>query len=302
MKSAKILVIKLAVLLLIAGVPYLYLVGNRIMSEDTFYWKTTSSADHLIIGGSRSQKGISPAILSQELELEGHFINLAFTLVNSPYGSYYNYFIKRKLNSVNRDKTSVFILEVTSGLMMDFEEERFPRERDFRIYDLFMVNQHPNIEYFIRNSNARNPTLKELLQDNPRLEHLGIHRDGWVEYLGQRDTLIPLEDLRVYAREFVRSPEREDAFIDLVSYLKARGEVVLVRLPIHPDVAEVEDFRSPFFIPFIEKIADRQGVHFIDYSGRGENFEYFDQYHHLTGKSAREFSHLLARDIRSRVQ
>lgn len=294
-KEAWVLILKLILLLAITGLPYLWLVGKKIIAEDHFYWKTTSKGDHLIIGGSRAQKGISPAILSKELELEGNFLNIAFTLVNSPYGEYYSNFIQKKLNINN--KAQLFILEANAGLIMDFAGEEQARERDFRIYDLFFVNIHPNIEYFIRNSNANYYTLKQLLMKSERLHEHKTHRDGWVEFIDQRDTFIPLERMRIFSHEFVKNQNREKSFRSLVENLADKGKVFLVRLPIHEEVTKLEDNENEFFSDMMNETANISNVYYLDYSRDGSNYSFYDYYHHLTGTSARQFSKQLAKDI-----
>lgn len=285
---------KFALLVLIVFVPYFILLKNFIKTSDPFYFKTTHKGENLIIGDSRVQKGISPAILKGHLNDEKEWLNLAFTGLNSPYGDIYNNFIKRKFDSSRGLKDHIFILGVNPGMIMELFEGG-KTEEDFRVFNLLFVNQNPNFEYIIRNTNGVRPLLNELLI--PAKKEQIIHEDGWVEVPEQLEDRPRFNRLGIFSKFYVRSHYREQKLSELVNYFVNYGKVYLVRMPANKRLSKLEDEFAPHFQSFIENLATNKRVYYLDYSNDGECFEFYDHYHHLSGNGARDFNAMLANDI-----
>jgi hypothetical protein len=293
---------KIAALLLIAGIPYYMLLTRQIKKLDPFYWKATYASPNLIIGASRAQKGIAPVVLQEALKLEDKALNLAFTAVDSPYGKPYFDLIKRKIKDTPTGK--LFILSVHPISIMDYEAANGRREEGFRFYDLWAVNANPNYEYLFRNVNGVQSLLPQLLfKGKQGREYDIIHDDGWIErtYPEERKPKS-IDEVRALSIRPVRSAKREKWLRKTVQFLKEQGVVVLVRMPVRQDILSREEEVFPEFSTFVASMADDEGVSFLDYSAQGDDFTYFDAFHHLDGQGARSFTRLLAEDIQEHSQ
>lgn len=291
--------LKIAGLLLIAGVPYYILLTRQIKKLDPFYWKATYASPNLAIGASRAQKGLAPMVLQEELNLEHKALNLAFTGVDSPYGKPYFDLIKRKVKDTSTE--GLFVLSVHPVSVMDYEFANGRREEGFRFYDLWSVNSNPNYEYIFRNVNGVQSLLPQLLfKAKQGREYDTIHDDGWIERTYPEE-LKPksIDEVRALNIRPVRSVSREKWLQKTIAFLKQKGKVVLVRMPIKQDILEKEEEVFPEFSTFIASMAAEEGVSFLDYTDRGEVFTYFDAFHHLDAQGARTFTKLLAKDIQA---
>ena len=288
---------KIAALLLIAGIPYYMLLTRQIKKLDPFYWKSTYASPNLIIGASRAQKGLAPPVLQEELNLEHKALNLAFTGVDSPYGKPYFNLIKRKIKDTNTE--GLFVLSVHPISVMDYEFANGRREEGFRFYDLWSVNSNPNYEYIFRNVNGVQSLLPQLIfKGKQGREYDVIHDDGWIErtYPEERKPKS-LDEVRALNIHPVRSRNREEWLQKTVKFLKQKGKVVIVRMPVKQDILEKEEEVFPAFSSFVSSIATSEEVLFLDYTDRGDEFTYFDAYHHLDAQGARLFTKLIAKDI-----
>jgi hypothetical protein len=303
MKQGLAVVSKLAFLFCCTLLPFLLIQLQEVPDKDPFYRKLTQPADHFVAGDSRAFRGVAPTVIKSALELEGTFLNLAFTGVHSPYGPYYNRFLKRKLARGNAE--SLFILVVSPSSLMDFKLAKAPRESDFRVYDLYFVNMDPNLEYLLRSANMEEPLLNVLLDKGKgRGEVSKTKEDGWGIRIDPPRLLAPEEigpafKKRSERNALVPSPEREAAFELLVRELQEKGEVVIVRMPLPGQVWAYEQTFAPFLDPFLERIAGQANVHYLNYAPLGDEYTYHDGLHHLDKKSAIRFSEKLAYDLKA---
>lgn len=300
MRKAAILFVKLSALLAVVGIPYLYLLYGWIQKYDFDYCKATYAAHSLIVGDSRTRKGVAPEVLRKELGLQGKVLNLAFNGVNSPYGEHYYKLIRRKV--AKGPAGGLFVVTVDPGSVMDYRGAYGQREADFRFYKLWFVNMDPNIEYLIRNVSGEYSLATELLGGGGR-ERMNerFYPDGWVERLpSKRAFKKDISEMRVNERHPIRSPKREGYLEKTVAYLKQFGQVVIVRLPVSGEMLEEEDRIYPGFNRFVEGIAKKHGAPYFDFSGEGADYVFYDGHHHLDGPSARAFSKALAERIAGR--
>lgn len=294
--------IKLAVYLLIVGVPYGWVQYELVTQNDAFYWKSTYASNTLVLGGSRAMKGVSPDILKESWSLKHEALNLGFTGVHSPYGNAYSRLVKRKILH-RSDEDHRFILSVNPGLIMDFADARQPREKDFGFYDLYMVNTHPNMEYIFRQPRDVKPLFFKWLDfDRETLDaRKTVFKNGYVEtHSTAQDNkeLANREQLIKY--DMVRSAEREGQLTQLVTDLSEVGEVYLVRLPVSLKMLEEENKLYREFNGKMRAIAESSDrVFFLNFARRkgAARFEFSDGHHHLTGESARGFTQQLVSRI-----
>lgn len=303
MKPGLAAVLKLVFFSCCILLPFLLIQLREVPNNAPFYYKLTQSADHFVAGDSRAFRGVAPSVIKSALGLEGSFLNLAFTGVHSPYGQYYNRFLKRKLAGDN--SKSLFILIVSPSSLMDFESAEVPRESDFRAYDLFFVNMNPNLEYLLRNVNMSEPLLKILLLGGKgRGEVSKTKEDGWGIRIDPPKLRTPEEigpAFKKRAERYTRvpSPERKAQFELLVRELQEKGNVVIVRMPLPNQVWKHEQISTPFLDAFLEEIAEEVNVNYLNYAPLGDDYTYHDGLHHLDKKSAVRFSKKLAADLKT---
>jgi len=98
-----------------------------------------------------------------------------------------------------------------------------------------------------------------------------LHNNGWLEF----------------------SETRYQYLIKTINYLKKYGLVYLVRLPVHPDLMNLENQLMPEFNQNIFT-AVRSCTNYLDMSKENGDFQYTDGVH-LTKKSGKEVSEILSR-------
>lgn len=299
------LLIKLVIVLGLGVIPFSLHHLHLVEKKDAFYWKSTYAAPSLILGGSRALKGIAPQVVASELGLEEKSVlNFAFTGIHSPYGERYFNLIKRKIES---DKNqSIFILSVLPMSIMDIKDQSKKREAEFKFYDLWGVNSSPNFEYVIRNPRSRISVLEKLYNEKEKDERVKpalqsiVHENGWVEtkLLRERKNKTGRSIDKLIKWEMTNSKEREEWLKKTVNYLSQFGEVYLVRLPISSIMLEKERALFPHFNNFIQEIAVGPNIHYLNFS-EYTGYQFIDTHHHLSGKSAREFTLHLAKAIQT---
>lgn len=302
---------RLLLLFTLGLLPFLIVKWAYVQQYDINYYKSLGQADHLITGLSRAKRGISPSILSEQLQLEGQMLNFAFNNVQSPYGGYYHKAIKRKLNRQHKD--GLFVLSVAPGAMMDAEDRNgafvLPRERHFFFYKLWMENTSPNIEYMLRSPLKGGASLFQFLRNDWKVL-LGweesdwpeiIHEDGWGELDTARISRRIARGDAPPEETYQRSATREIYLLETIRFLKDYGRVVLVRLPISEKFRIYEEGLYPGFSESMATFADELEVEFIDYSYFYPDDRYPDG-QHLAGPAARQFSRQLAEDLKNYVR
>ncbi len=233
----------------IVGLSFLALLSRADGSYDEFYLRfTTPKQENLILGTSRAAQGVLPSVLDRLLHRS--FYNYSFTLSTSPYGPVYLESIKKKVDPAI--STGIFILSVDPWSLSnkDLKEDQTSsfRENDNFVASTTRVAQQPNFEYLLENLN---PAYRILL---PKRKTTKLHKDGWLEIT------IPMDDKSVLKRtsaklnayrsdlsRFTPSERRIQSLVETVEFLKTKGEVYLVRLPVHPEMARMEQTLMPNF-------------------------------------------------------
>lgn len=296
--------IKLIIFLLLVGVPYYYVQKQNMMREDAFYWKSTQQADHLVIGCSRACHGIHPSVLKQELGITETMVNFAFNVNASPYGRPYYEAIQRKLTAAPSGK-GIYILSVAPANIMDLTTGKGARESTFRFYKLWNMNLSPNVEYVFRQPRPDDALLVKILDRkyiHPVQEKYAL-TDGAQYNLGKKTVR---NNWGNYPSEkfYQKSTYREDYLHRTIALLAARGNVFLVRLPVSQQKIVEESQIYPDFDQMMEDIAaSYDHVSYYNYNDTlHTEYSYYDNIHHLEGKSAQLFSKNLARRIGSELK
>jgi hypothetical protein len=263
---------------------------------DPFYARfTTPQQQSLIIGTSKAAQGIRPDALKKVLEDHSIF-NYAFTVAHSPYGPAYLKGIKRKLSEKTTD--GIFIVTVDAWSIADSgedpnDETQFDENKSF-LNNLGTVSAKPNIPYLL--SYYKNSYAKIFERDTIAF----LHDDGWFEISVNMNSEIVDQriknksaSLKKKRAKFRFSQTRLSYLYKTIVYLQEHGEVYLVRLPVHPNLTEVDTAVIPEFDNLMSELSQKTEVPYLDLSGENENYTYTDGIH-LYKDSAAEVSRSIA--------
>ena len=292
------------------GITVLMLGNGKI---DGFYLRFTTPKQHsLVVGNSRAAQGIVPSVVDEYLSglnFQGPLFNFGFSLSTSPYGPYYLASIRKKLDFSTRN--GLFILSVDpwsisrEAHLTDKDTTYFFESKSLP-YNMHFVNSSPNIEYLFKNYYKGWGDM--IVANTVRTVQAELHPDGWLEVTipmnkAKHDARIKDKVQRYrsenfYAKTF--SPVRLDYLKKTIRFLKARGQVYLVRIPLDHRLAEIEHEYLPEFDQLMEKCSAETDVPYLNYFADNELYQTTDG-NHLYKESAKLFSKKLAEDIRKHM-
>ena len=268
---------------------------------DPFYVRfTTPKQNSLILGTSKAAQGLRPSELAKVLP-EHSVFNFAFTVAHSPYGPSYLNGIKRKLS--DEKKEGIFIVTVDAWSIADGNEDpndesQFDENYSF-LNNLTTVSTKPNIPYLV--SYYQNSYAKVFERDPVAF----LHDDGWFEISTRMGEEIVAHRIKNKAESLARkkklnvlSQTRLDYLYQTIEYLQERGSVYLVRLPVHPDLAEIDTSVIPEFQDIIHKVSEETGVPYYDLYPENARYHYTDGIH-LAKESAAEVTIKIGEWIRN---
>jgi len=293
---------------------FMYFLSNKFVDET--YPKLTQEAGGLILGLSRANYGISPEILEEELEpfnFKTPLINFAIDHELSPYGDVYLNSIKQKIKS-NSTAHGLFILSVTPGsftvlknladdAILEFDGEKV-------LGKLYNFTQSPNYDY-IRNCYPL--SLYNAIYPTNKWQHLEVHSNGWNEMkLKTATETVSTDDLKFWKEQSFlyyekslkserKSMKRIRSFVETIAFLKEKGQVFIVRLPMDDDILLLENKTWTNFNHVMDSIAKKEQVGYFDYTQKDLDFTTFDG-SHLESFSAQNFTKLLSHDIKNYIK
>ena len=289
--------LKKTLLILIAVfIPFFVLCFFVDGTTDPFYMRFTSPPQkNLIIGTSRAAQGLQPRVFDSVLGIDMY--NYSFTIMDSPFGKVYLESIKRKHN---KNKNGNFVVTVDPWAISSWSNnpndlKQF-RENDRLLAKTKYVNLNPNFEYIIDNLGGN---FKDIFI--PPSDNLFLHSNGWLEV---KD--IDMDSLTVNKRisrkidlyknthlpKTKLSQTRVDYLLKTIKYFKKYGQVYLVRLPVHPQMMNVENKLLPNFDEVITD-AISESDDYLDLTSYNEKFSYTDG-NHLYKSSGKEVSLIIA--------
>lgn len=266
---------------------------------DPFYIRfTTPKQNNLILGSSRAAQGLQPKIFNEQLDHD--FYNYSFTIAHSPFGPVYLESIKRKFNE--DEKNGIFIITVdpwtiSSNTLNPNDSSNF-RERNLCLGNTSVVNMNPNFFYLIKNMKGNYHTL---LRSNN--EAMYLHKDGWLEVSVSMNSVIVNKRIALKTESYRENNLPNYKFSELrlkylkkiVEYLNQHGKVYLVRLPIHPDIFEIENKLMPDFKHKLKDVIPLT-YGYYDMTSKNNHYQYTDG-NHLYKESAKLASMEIAKWI-----
>lgn len=288
----KVVFYALAATALLIGV-YAVLPSDR----DYAYGRMISPKQHsLILGSSRTAQGVAPEILAQRLQKPGDqpIYNYAFTMNDSPYGWVYWQSIKRKLIR-NKQKTSLFILCVDPWALGDFGKKGEFRDLNGRLERMKSINTNPNWDYlghyniyqslFNRYLHL-NAQTGRYINDKPALDSVRLQR-----YIDAK-----LQDYRTHALSFKASEYRIANLKEIMNMLGANGKMFMVRMPVSPQMHQIEQSIWPDFDKRMQAIAKAYHIPYINFTNRNAQFATTDG-NHLQKQAGEAFTRDLCDSI-----
>ncbi|TRZ44198.1 hypothetical protein [Robertkochia solimangrovi] len=288
---------------------------KSFVSDD--YSKFTHKAGSMILGLSRAHYAMDPQTLEDNLKSVDYakpFLNFAFEKSQSPYGEVYLEAVKKKIaDSVTN---GIFILSVTPGSFsvsnrLVNDEDILEFDRQMMIGKVKDLNEDPNLEY-VRKCFGR-ALYKGIFPHEHRLTSV-FHSNGWEEFkLEGGGYTITQEDIKFWQKETVegytklaayipeyKSSYRMEWFKKTVAYLKTRGRVYILRIPMHPGILALEDGVWPELDTQMEAISSEMNVPYLNYARTGETYQTYDG-SHLYSQSAKKLCTEIARTISSNI-
>lgn len=275
-------------------------------SADESYLKFTSSKqESLIIGSSRAGQGLQPNILNETLGLT--FYNYAFSIRNSPYGKPYFRSIKKKVDT--KTTTGRFIVCVNpwtiSSTTIDPEDNLHFREIGSAIDLTNFVSINPNVEYIVESYQQKNMNfiLKKFRKGD--YQTFFVHDDGWLEVVIESDMFPTKERTQNKINSYKDKLENEYSGVSLnrlqylektIEFLKPKGKVYLLRIPVNNEMLEIENQLISDFDKKMESISESFNINYINEMPNRNQYEYTDG-HHLTIDSGKRFSKVIAKRI-----
>ena len=248
--------------------------------SDPYYLKfTTPKQGSLIIGTSKALQGLNPDPMKEILD-KGIY-NYAFDISKSPFGPKYLESIKRKLSSKSRH--GIFIITVDCWSIYSKRDDPNDiqnfSENNTCVGEMTVVDQFPNFYYL---SNYMSGKYHKILS-RPAVTFL--HDNGWLEVSLDLDSIsvarrtkTTLLEYEKYAEEYRFSKVRLDYLVQTINYLDDFGDVYLVRLPISPQLMQIENRLAPNFSNLMQLPAKRS-CGFLDLTDKNSLFSYTDGVH-----------------------
>ena len=285
-RAATQFLLKLTLMLLLVGASGLaYFAMFADGRTDAYYLRFTSERQSsLVLGTSRGARGIRPEVFNESgLVFDGPLYNYAFTASWSPYGPTYLDAVRRKLDP--RTTNGLFLLEVsplglTAPLNMTTVENADDSPTGFRETELPLgilrsmsrpvVFEPLNAEYLLRAYTGS--YYRIALEQRFQRERL-LHADGWLEFdyrfsdaTVQRLTQSTVARYEAYFAGQHFSPQRLRSLDETVAFLAGHGTVVLVRLPVAPEMLALETDFLPEFDAQMQMLADAHAVPYLNFT------------------------------------
>ena len=269
--------------------------------SDAYYLRFTSPRQQsLILGTSRAAQGIQPAVINDMLGRDDVY-NFSFTVGTSPYGEAYGELIQRKLAPPD-GRPDLFILAVDpwslSVSCASGPDTLCLEERDRFTGQLRRVASRPNLEYLYHYYD--DPLYRIAWPASYSME---VQADGWLrvdlpmtQEAREANRIAKVEVYRRHARNWRLSPHRIRGLLELISSLRERGEVYLVRLPVDRLMMDIENDYAPGFADSLRSWSAKTATPLLDLTPNNPSYETLDG-HHLEQASGRRASRAIAEFI-----
>ena len=235
--------------------------------------------------------------------LNRNFYNFSFTNAHSPFGSVYLNSIKHKLNPNIKD--GIFIVTVDpwsiSNNGVNPNDTTNFTENNLVLANTNFVNMNPNFEYLLKNLSGE--YYKILM---PNKVAMFLHDDGWLELNVSMDSTAVSKRIKAKMEDYRKNtlPSSKLSFVRLsylkqtVEFLKLHGKVYIARLPVSPQMFEIEQELMFDFNDKINQIVQLSDG-YLDMTNENNLYQFIDG-NHLWKESGKLVSQKIAEWIKSK--
>lgn len=287
-------------IVLFSIVPLILFVAAFFVADggtDEFYVRfTTPQQNSMIVGTSRAAQGIIPSVIDSVLNnnnTAAKLFNYSFTIAHSPYGPAYYESIKRKLNENARGGKFIVAVDPWSlsiGKETPDEGSKLP-ENDLAVGQTKDVTSSPNFDY-LTNAYQYSPMMiwmEKLLKvlHLEGVESLYLHDNGWLEVTVGMDSADVEKRIARTIKKYESdrslnnrlSAVRFDYLHKTIELLRSHGDVLLVRLPVHPRIKSMEDKFCPQFDSLMNNVSKDNAVPYLNFMPENTAYQYTDGSH-----------------------
>jgi hypothetical protein len=290
---------------------YILIIYFRPDLVDAFYYRfTTPKAHSLILGASRAAQGIQPGIINKTICLDDNkSINHAFAIGPSSFGPNYLREITKKLDTSSRN--GLFIIEVDPWTLArdanDINDDStlfFEVQKKLFVGNLKSSSTNPNFDYLLHHWVNKFEPFTRIFKYMINYKGMSVlHADGWLEVTTNMDSAANNERIRRSTEEnrnkkLKLSNVRFNYLDKIIRYVDKYGDVILIRMPVSKQMAEIENIQYPDFDTIIQKLANKNSLHYFNFFNLSGQFLTVDT-HHLYKKDGERFTYLLCDSIQS---
>lgn len=284
---------------------------ESVSSNDSIdYVKLSSSQQYsLIIGTSRAAEGIDPIAINkitQPVLQNKALYNFSFNLGCSPYGPSYFNCISKKLNSTTlKDSICLFLVAIDPWAVSNFRKEYQTKNTVF-YEDLTFMGQidqvygTPNYDFLF--SWFKKPLYSIFIPktEKEKVRPLGAPFIRQHEYSNEDIAKHMASKMEFYRKEQFNkkefSKDRYDYFERTISLLSKHGMVVIVRIPVSLEMANLEHEYAPDFSKLVTETAKKYDATYLDFFEKSGQYLSIDG-NHIYGNAVTELSQDIAREI-----
>lgn len=299
-----------ALLGIISTLYVLVIYYNPYLVDNFYYRFTTEKAKSLILGTSRSAQGIKPTIINKIIpKVDNKIINHSFAIGPSSYGPNYYKEIYNKLDTSSSNGTFIlsvdpWSLTVTKTNINDDTLDFFEVKGKLFVGNLKSSSSNPNFEYlweyWDNKYSVFENAYKHMINYHGILE---LHEDGWLEVNINMDStaiqgriLKSTNEYNEKAGTLKLSNTRFSYLEKIITYLKNRGEIYLVRLPVSLGMAEIEKTYFPDFDYKIVELTKKYNIKYINFFKESGQYKTIDT-HHLWREESERISNQICDSI-----
>ena len=230
----------------------------------------------------------------------------------------YFYYLGRSFEAIKKklkpnSKKQLFILSVSPGSFAApysiSANDIIKIDKNTILGKVSLVKTNPNYNYIV---NTYNKPLYNALHPYEKWENYTLHDNGWLEVKLKESKAIQIRNTKLWKSDVIRhfkenvikqeiSNYRINSFIEMVKFLKEKGDVFLVLIPEDKELMALEKNFSPNFESKIDSISNNLNVPFLNYSNLVDKFKTYDGLH-FESEGAQEFTKTLSIDIKKHLK
>ena len=261
--------------------------------RDINYSKFKSKHNSLILGTSRANFAIDPAVFNEKYDL----LNFAFTLATSPYGKVYYDAIKMKTKD---ESGAIFILDIDPfALSQDKTKPIFGEEKN-SLGRQFLINSDPNFEYIIKNETPIYDVLFPVTESN-KIKFDNGFTQLKNNYAQEQEDAMRKQKIAEYIKLSQNNALSQNRMLYLektIELLKEKGNVYLVSVPVSSAIFSIQEKYWPSKYAYIENLISKYHIQYLNLQHKFPNPKTIDGVH-LTLEEAHNVSTFLSSQIDS---